>query len=420
MNLNKTLSLGIQSHKAGDIQTAEQIYTYALEADPHNAQALFLLGMIRFEQQHIDESIDYFNQAILLVPQYAEAYYNLGVALKSIKRIPEAIEAFTRALEFQPDAHEALWNRALCRLISGDLTNGLPELEQASEHRTSLGLRQKRTYDKPEWTGESIQGKRLLVYAEQGLGDTIQYARFLPMLKERYQPEVLFECQSCLCELMKDCGGYDRMIPQRSEAPVSEDDFDLHISLVSLPAVFGTTRSTIPAEIPYITVARERIKKWKTALPASHSNSVGLVWSGNPYPVTGRHRHCKLQDFAPLAQAGNISFVGLQKVQGTDIDLTPPDGLDFTNIDQDLLQSAAILMNLDLLITIDTSMAHLAGALGRPVWVLLSYNNDWRWFLDGSNTPWYPDMKLFRQPRPEDWPSVMNQVAEDLQNIFTT
>lgn len=417
MNLNKTLSLGIQSHKAGDIQTAEQIYTYALEADPRCAQALFLLGMIRFEQQRTDESIDYFNQAVRFAPQYAEAHYNLGVALKSIKRIPEAIEAFTRALEYQPDAHEALWNRALCRLISGDLANGLPELERASEYRTTLGLRRKRTYAKPEWTGEPIEGKRLLVYAEQGLGDTIQYARFLPILKERYRPEVIFECQSCLCELFRDRGGYDRIIPHSDKTPVAEEKFDLHISLVSLPAVFGTTRSTIPAKVPYISVAPGLIDKWKTELPGNNTTKVGLVWSGNPWPITGRHRHCSLQDFAPLAQADGISFVGLQQARNADIDLNPPDGLDFTNIDRDLWQTAAILMNLDLLITIDTSIAHLAGALGRPVWALLSFNNDWRWFLEGSDTPWYPNMRLFRQPRPGDWPNVMAQVATSLLDL---
>ena len=415
MNLQQQFEHALRCLKQGDIDTAERIFRHILQLRPKTPRVLFLLGMTAFRRNRFSESIEYFHQAIQHDPNHAESHYNLGVALKYTKKPSEAVSAFSRTLALNKDAAEARWNRALCWLIAENLEKGLPALDKALELRNELGLTPRKKFSQPRWTGEPLNGKRLFVYTEQGLGDTIQFVRFLPFIKEKHETEVIFECRKSLYELMKSCPGYDTILQSNPDTEKPDISFDVQVPLLSLPHIFRTTRSTIPAPVPYITAPQERVEARQPEIARKKGRKVGLIWSGNPLPRSARHRHLAFSEFAPFASLDGTSFIGLQQLKDAGEPPRPPRGMDFVNFDENLTETAAIIMNLDLVISVDTCIAHLAGALGKPVWLLLSWNNDWRWFLDRTDTPWYPSMRLFRQPAPGDWQSVIRDVNEALR-----
>jgi hypothetical protein len=256
-----------------------------------------------------------------------------------------------------------------------------------------------------------------LLYAEQGMGDTIQFARFIPQV-EKLAGRVIVECQPELAELIESIGGAEIVRKEKQPLPA----FDTYCSLVSLPGLLRTTLAGIPSDVPYLRVDDARVDTWRGRTSSDGARlRVGLVWAGNPVHEKDRERSCRLDDLAPLAQVEGVAFYSLQKGDAAKQAANPPPGMKLIDVAADLndfSDSAALLMNLNLLITVDTAAAHLAGALARPVWTLLPLVGEWRWLRNRTDSPWYPTMRLFRQQRWGDWTTVARDAAQELQKLL--
>jgi glycosyltransferase involved in cell wall biosynthesis len=299
--------------------------------------------------------------------------------------------------------------------VRGDLAKGFEEYEW--RWRTSDMAKSKLDVPQPEWDGSPLDGRIIFLYAEQGLGDTLQFARYAPMVAER-GGRVILECQSEIASLLRGLAGVEQVVVRGEQRP----PFDVHASLLSLPHLLGTTLETVPAEIPYLTVDPARVAAWGEYLDAEAEAGlrVGLVWGGNPDHKADRRRSISLDALAPLAQVPGVHFFALQKGPAAVQADTPPEGLKLTNLGPllgDFVDTAAVLEHLDLVITVDTSVAHLAGALGRPFWGLLAVAPDWRWLLEREDSPWYPTARLFRQESFGDWSAVVERVAKSLAEL---
>jgi tetratricopeptide (TPR) repeat protein len=380
----------------------------AIRVHPEYFEAFNNLGTALLEQGEYDDALECLGHAVRLRPGHAPAHNNFGAALERLGRIPEALAEYGWAIQLQPDYVQAHINHGMALLLAGDFAHGWPEYEW----RLKAGARRQPGSGVPAWDGSPLDGKTILLHSEQGLGDTIQFIRYAPLL-ERLGATVLLQCQPRLVPLLSSLPGGARVFAAGAEPP----PHDCHLPLLSLPRMFRTTLDTIPAEIPYLRVPEERVRAWNARLgPRSGGLRVGLVWAGNRNQDNDHRRSLGLAGFAPLATVPGIRFFSLQK--GPQAAELSPHGLAVEKVEREsgsILDTAAILKNLDLLISVDTMPAHLAGALGRPVWTLLPFAPDWRWMRDRSDTPWYPSMRLFRQPRPGDWASVMASVAEQLR-----
>jgi hypothetical protein len=296
-------------------------------------------------------------------------------------------------------------------LLTGNFKEGWPEYEWRlySKDCTSHTFRQ------PLWDGTLLDGKSILVHAEQGFGDTIQFVRYLSMVQAK-GGHVIFECQKNLFRLLKSCTGIDEIIEQRpARTPVAQ--FDIHVPLLSLPGIFGTSLNTIPSHIPYITVDSTLGTQWKKQLGHDNDFKIGIVWAGNPTHTYNDNRSCSLSDFAPLADIPDLIFYSLQKGPASAEVNDPPEGMKIINLEDSLIDfadTAAVIANLDLVISVDTAVVHLAGAIDKPVWTLHSYVPDWRWLLNRDDSPWYPGMHLFRQTQLNNWEGVFEQVKKAL------
>jgi hypothetical protein len=323
-----------------------------------------------------------------------------------------AAEAYRQAIEWRADFVSAKFNLALTQLLQGSFVEGftgfearwdLPDLAKTRQH-----------FSQPQWDGSDLNGRTILLHAEQGIGDTIQFIRYAPLVAQR-GGRVVFQCPEAMTRLFEGFPGIDRFVVRGRELP----EFDLHCPLLSLPLAMKTTLETIPASVPYLSADAESVSRWRKRLPRDSVN-VGLAWAGRAEHSNDRLRSMALTDFAPLVDAPGVNFFSLQKGDAAEQLRSTPDGLaitDWTEQLQDLSDTAALIDALDLVITVDTSVAHLAGALGKPVWVLLPFAPDWRWMLDRSDSPWYPTMRLFRQPQARDWRSPVEQVAQALHTF---
>ncbi|TWH47594.1 glycosyltransferase family 9 protein [Sporomusa sp. KB1] len=275
--------------------------------------------------------------------------------------------------------------------------------------------------EKMRWHGENFSGKRLLVQCEQGLRDSLQFCRYLPLVKAR-GGIVQLSVQQPLLRLFANLPGVDELI-EHTAATFAQAQFDLTVPMMNLPYILGTTLHTIPASVPYLTVEQRSIDIWHNKINCSASHlRVGLAWGGNQVTILGQSRTCGLNAMVPLARIPSVTFYGLQKDATTNAANTPPPGMrlvDLTAEIADFADTAALIMNLDLVIAVDTAAAHLAGALGKPVWTLLAAVGEWRWLLTGNDTPWYPTMRLFRQTNPGDWSGVMAAVEQELRALLS-
>ncbi|WP_094603230.1 Beta-barrel assembly-enhancing protease [Sporomusa silvacetica DSM 10669] len=409
-------NLGSALKEQGLTEDAIQCFQQGAAFCPGNAQLWFNLGTVLFELQRLSEAVEALKQAIALKPDFAGAYNNLGYALQSQGKVEDAIAAFDCAIALNPTNPGVHNNRAQAILLSGKLARGFAEYEW----RTKLNeLRHFYEWfeDKPRWQGENFAGKRLLVYDEQGCGDAIQFSRYLPLVKAR-AGIVQFSTKQPLLRLFANFPGVDELV-EHTEAGISRTQSDLAVPLMSLPHILGTTLPTIPANIPYLTADRRSIDIWRSKMNCAGTDlRVGLVWAGNPANVSGQIRTCGLQAMSPLACIPSVTFYSLQKGEAAQAAHTPPSGMrliDLTDDIVDFADTAALIMNLDLVVSVDTAAAHLAGALGKPVWTLLPAANEWRWLLARNDTPWYPTMRLFRQTAPGDWGGVMTAVAQELR-----
>jgi Flp pilus assembly protein TadD len=404
-------NLGIALQAGGRVDDAVAAYRRALALRPKYPEAHSNLGTALREQGQLDEAIGEFRLAIDQRPGFHEAHGHLGVALRDKGLLVEAMLAYHQALILRPDYAEAHHNLALLLLLRGDFVRGWKEFEWRWRCRQFLSPR--RNFEQPQWDGSDLGRRTILLHAEQGLGDTIQLARYVPLVAGR-GGTVVFSGDPVLRRLLQGTAGIAHWVDSGDPLP----PFDVHCPLFSLPLALGTTPQSIPRVEPNLRADSQATDRWQKELANDgHRLKVGLAWAGRPTHANDRNRSLGLGAFAPLALARNVKFYSLQKGQASQQARTPPDGMelvDRTGELNDFADTAALIANLDLVISVDTAVVHLAGAMGKPVWTLLPFAPDWRWLMDREDSPWYPTMRLFRQPARGDWTSVMTRVAEAL------
>ncbi len=381
----------------------------AIALRPDFGDAHQILGDILLAGGQWEESIASFARAIELNPVIAESHVGLGLALFKQRRVDEAINAYRAALKLRPDFTLAHVNLGIALMLKGDLNQGMAEYDWRWKLPEFSAVA--RRFSQPRWGGADLRGRRILLFAEQGIGDTLQFVRYVPLVAAR-GGRILLQCQPPLKNLLKNLRGVEQWI---DEGPLPS--FDVQCSLVTLPLIFGTTLQTIPAPVPYLTADEGLAQRWKQRIGGGRGRKIGLVWAGRPQYAEDRWRSIPLETLRPLWAAKNVSFFSLQKGPAADQIAKVSSEMNLTDLGNELhdfADTAAAMSAMDLIITVDTSPAHLAGALGRAVWVLLPYAADWRYFLDRSDSPWYPTMRLFRQMKPGDWETPIRTVATAL------
>ncbi len=395
---------------------AIEYFKKALQFDPEYAELYNNLGIALKEQEHFNEAVVNFELAIKHEPGFAEAFYNLANSLRDQGRCNEAIEKYREAIRLKPDYSQAHWNMSLAYLLNGNYEQGWKGYKQ---HRNAIlkKITDFRCPGKPRWDGSSFANKRLLIHYEQGLGDNIQFARYLPMVKAR-RGTVIFETLEPLIGLFRDFPGIDELLVYEHTKKPSVQ-FDLYTSLFDLPSIFQTTLETIPANVPYIHADPTKIRSWRDLI-AGPDFKVGIVWAGSPVHGNDRYRSCPLDYFEPLSKIDGVRLYSLQKGPATaQIDLLAGK-ISVTDISkhlEDFSDTAAAIENLDLVISVDTSVLHLAGAMGKRAWAVLPFAPEWRWMLNRSDSPWYPTLKLFRQIQWKQWEPVFERIAGELRNL---
>ncbi len=409
-NLATLNNLGVALEAAGAIAESEACFRKALAlqpgfADAHRSFANLLRGSDRLEEAAV-----HYRAVIERLPLDFRSYGNLGLVLLNLNRPQDAIAVYEKALALRPDDDRIRTSLGIAQLLVGDFENGWTNYEGRPTARTGAW---RPGYEAEVWPGgnygdrPSNEAPTILVHAEQGFGDTIHFCRYLPLVTAA-GARVVFECQPALSGLMATLApSHDsRIISPGDAAPIA----DYHAPLLSLPRIFGTAADTIPARIPYLAAPAAKSARWANHAFA-YGLKVGLVWAGNPGRQDDRMRSCPPDALAPLLESGAGTFYAVGKSAAAG---APRDVTDLGPHLSDFGDTAAVMQRLDLVISVDTASAHLAGALGRPVWVMLGYAADWRYLLDREDSPWYPTMRLFRQTAPGDWLSVTRRVAEEL------
>ena len=419
---NKGASLGELKRYDEAIAQCDQ----ALKLKPDYAEAWYNKGASLGRLKRYDEAIAQCDQALKLKPDYAEAWYNKGASLGGLKRYDEAIAHYDQALKLESDFQEAAWNRALVKLLLGNYEEGW-ELHELRWKTDALKVAN-RSYQQPLWLGkEPLIGKTILIWAEQGLGDTIQFCRYIKMVAD-LGARVIFEVQEPLLQSLLNLEGVSELIPLGKQVPY----FDFHCPLLSLPLAFKTTVDTIPNRVPYLNPDLNKLAYWKAKLGEKHNLRVGLVWSGGfrlNQPETwhiNERRNIPLSTLEAL-NVPKIDFYSLQKGIEAEAELETlqlskwggPNIIDFTKELIDYSDTAALIANLDLVISVDTSVAHMTGAVGKPIWILNRFDTCWRWFVDKSDSPWYPTATIFNQATNGDWESVVDDVRIKLIELAT-
>ena len=459
--------LGMLANDTGQPEAARGLIGRAIHLRPEISYYHSNLGNVFQRLERFEDAEKCYREALRLDPALPEAHNNLGNALSALNRFPEAIGSFLEAVKRKPDYHQAFGNLACllfrqehwaeaaacyqearrlapgCRPyaegLAGVLAKWGEEFQEQGDHARAIacygqaaalapddpGLHLSLadsllstgqfqsgwaeyewrwrvkdyptvSFRQPVWDGAPLAGKRILLWAEQGLGDTIQFVRFAGAVKGA-GGRVLFECQPPLERLLGACPGIDELIPFGSPLP----DFDVHAPLQSLPRILGTTLETIPAPVPYLSADTGLVRAWETRLAAGRGCRVGLAWAGSPLNRYDPRRSIPKERFEPFRHIPGVECFSLQQ----------------EDVPGDFAEAAALIANLDLVISVDTAAAHLAGALGKPVWTLLPFAADYRWLLQRADSPWYPTMRLYRQPAPGDWDAVLTGVIQALENF---
>jgi Tfp pilus assembly protein PilF len=434
--------LGTIRHVQGQLGEAVARYEHALRLDPHLVEALNNLGVALLSQGKVDESAACLERALQQKPDYADAIGNLGNTLQADGKLDEATACYRHALRLKPDnpnTHHDLGNalrasgdlaaamtcydqalrlkpdfaqvhlsRSLLRLQMGDFERGWAEYEwrfRCKEHAIP-------PFRQPLWDGSRLNEHTILLYGDHGLGDTLQFIRYAPLVQKR-GGRVLVACRSPLARIVATCPGVARVIPEGATLP----EFQVYAPLMSLPRIFGTTFENVPARVPYLAADPALVARWRAELGHSGEFKVGIAWQGNPQHRKDRHRSFRLAQYEPLTRLDGVRLVSLQKGSGIEQlgEVADRFGvIDLGSRFDDFMDSAAVVSNLDLVIAPDTSVAHLAGALGVPVWVALPFAPDWRWLLDRDDNPWYPTMRSFRQRAWGDWNEVFARITHEL------
>jgi tetratricopeptide (TPR) repeat protein len=388
-------------------------YRQVVAMEPHLAEGHYNLGSALRLNEACEEALVCLHRAVQLKPDYADAWNNLALTCKNIGELDRALICFNRALALNPELAVAHWNRSFVHLLKEDFSSGWADFEwrfRMPQRKTIYPFELKGE----RWSGQVAPDATILVHDEQGLGDTLQFVRYLPQVKARCR-KVVLETRTELISLLRGCAGVDDIIV-RSTSGIAVADYDFYIPLMSLPGLFQTAGGNIPLDVPYVESDRNKTAQWRTQLSASQVK-VGLVWSGRPQHTNDKNRSCKLEDLLPLLQLPGIHYLGLQKGSGSEQAALLPPGIAFTNLGDklhDFSDTAALVANLDLLISVDTAVVHLAGAMGKPAWVMIPFIPDWRWGMHRQNCLWYPTLRLFRQERPRDWSGVVERMRREL------
>lgn len=444
------MTLGTISHELKRYEAALHLYTQAIQHNPNAVEAYSNLGAVLFDLNRHEDACVTLEAAIELDPLQVNVWNNLGANLKALHRFEDALLAFDRALELDPKHVEAMchkglvlqdmkrlndalayyeqaltlepdntlanWNKAIGLLLQGDFAQGWAAYEARWSHKKlNLTLR---GYSQPRWTGsESLQGKRILVYCEQGLGDTLQFARFVPTLVHQ-GAQVFFEVQPQLVSLLSRCLPDVQVFGMGQLAP----DFDLHSPLVSLPYALNCTTTEHFRPAPYLNASSSKVAEWRECLGESDRPRIGLVWSGNAAHQNDRNRSIPLQGLLSALPKGYDYICMQNQIRVDDLStLSNASSIrSFTEDIKDFEDTAALCHLMDLVITVDTSVAHLSAALGKTTWTLIPYSPDWRWMLDRKDTPWYPSMHLHRQILPGTWEQSLATIAADLLRLQPT
>ena len=392
----------------GRLEDAVNAIGEALRLAPADASSHLNLANLLFDLNDPAGAEHHCRAALVAEPRMAEGHAMLGYLLTRANRLPEAIEACAEAVRLAPNLAEGHWNKGIALLTSGDLPAGFAEYEWRKRHPRYC--HEFRSLPTPEWDGGNLAGKRLLILAEQGLGDAIMFARYPALLRAR-GAHVTLACDRRLVPLLQHAPGAHAVIPNRSDLP----EHDIWVDQMSLPLRCGTTLATIPSPGPYLAPDPAKAAAWSTRLPARSEpiRRVGIAWAGNPLHSNDANRSCTHDFFAPLSLLASIRLISLQ------VGDSAPDaaqlGLhDWSPNLTDYAETAGLIANLDLVITVDTSVAHLAAAMGVPTWILLPFCPDWRWLQQRSDSPWYSSVRLFRQRKPGDWTSVSDAVVDAL------
>jgi len=390
---------------------AETAYRRALDQRPDWAVAWLNLGNALRMQQRLEDAIAAYRRVVALRPDSADGHVNLAHAYRALNRLDEARAECARALALNPASPEAHLNAAMVHLVAGDYRAGWPHAEY--RHALKLGGAG-REFRQPQWKGhEPLAGRCILLHGEQGFGDTLQFVRFAPLVAAR-GARVILEVQPALRDLLAATPGMDSVQALGSPLP----EFDLHCPLPSLPLALGIELASLPRQVPYVEPPAGRVARWKDRLGAGPGPTIGFAWSGNPSHPNDFNRSIPSERFGRIFDGvGGARLVCLKReVAAGEMALLagrPNVSVPAAEL-ADFADTAALVSQLDLVLAVDTSVAHLAGALGRPVWVLLPFAPDWRWLLDREDSPWYPTARLFRQPRLGDWDSVIEQVRREL------
>lgn len=397
------------------LDEALENYKHAISINPDYAVAYNNQGNVLKEIRHLDDALKSYNKAIHLKIDYAEAHSNRGLALQELMHLEEALISFQNATTIKPDFAEAHVNLSLCQLLKSNFKEGWLEYEWrciSPEFIETCGLR---TFQQPQWSGmESLQGKTIFLYPEQGLGDTIQFSRYVALVAN-LGAKVFMEVQAPLFNLLAQLDGIATIVVQGDKLP----EFDFQCPLLSLPLAFKTDALTIPPATTLAKIDKEKLTYWEARLGEKTKPRVGICWRGNPAHKNDQNRSIVLSELIPYLPS-NCQYVSLQK----EMSLVDQDALiqhgeikNFGESIEDFTDTAALCELMDLVISVDTSVAHLAGTLEKSTWVLLPYSPDWRWLVDREDSPWYPSVKLYRQEKSNHWNKVFEQLKVDLENI---
>ncbi|NEP39323.1 MAG: tetratricopeptide repeat protein, partial [Okeania sp. SIO2H7] len=409
-------NLGLALKENQQLETAIKHYQKAIElqpnyAEPYNGLGNIFLELGKLTESQLEAAIEYYQKALELKPNYAQAYNGLGNIFLELGKLVESQKYYQQALKLDKNHANAHFGLASILLKQGNFIQGFNEYEWRWQKKGFSS----RNFSQPLWDGSNFQGQTLLVYTEQGLGDSIQFIRYIPLVK-KLGGRVIVECnQAGLKLLFTTVSAIDELFVKGETLP----DFHLQIPLMSLPRILGTTLETIPAKIPYLSVPESTDFQMP---PAPEKNlKIGICWQTKSNINTSQKRSCPVEYLEGILSIGKANFYILQKeVSPTDLEWLNCQtqvynlGSSFKN----LADTAAAIKQLDLVITIDTVIAHLAGALGKPVWILLPFVSDWRWMLDRNDSPWYPTARLFRQAKIGDWDNVFEQVKDNLKHFL--
>lgn len=411
----------IQLQEQGQINNAIITYQHALEQDPNHMHTLFNLANLYVLQEQFDDALSHYRKLLAINPNLLAVHQNLAYTLRMFGKADEAMPHYQLILEKNPDA-TTHYGLAECLLKTGNFEQGWSHFEYRWKRDNDY-----RNFTEKQWDGTSdIAGKTIFVRTEYGQGDTIQFIRFIPLLK-KMGATIIVEAQHTLMPLLSLCDYIDKLIPVQE--PVQElPTFDIQVPLMSLPRIFKTTVASIPTNIPYMKADQELVQQWKKRLSTDNNFKIGICWEGSSYYESFKPAISKkaipLTEFIPITKIKGVSIYSLQKIDGIKQLESLPNNVSihsFASLDEKhgrFMDTAALIENVDLVISTDTSVAHLAGALGKPVWVLLPYVADWRWMLNCSDSPWYPTMHLFRQTEPGNWASVIQHIITELNNLL--